>query len=79
MLWFMFLCIPLQFLVNNHTWGLKLRNSTAEHENNPLHVAAKLGNNLAVKVMLDLGFDARAKNVFKKTPLHLATEEGKTM
>lgn len=66
----------LQLLVNDRHWGQLLKNSRAEHENNPLHVAAKQGNNLAVKVMLDLGFYARAKNRFQKSPLHLAAEEG---
>jgi len=65
----------LQFLVNSSSWGQVLRHSTAEYGNNPLHVAAKQGNNLAVKVMLNEGFDARAKNIFQKRPLHLAAEE----
>ena len=68
-------CI-LQFLVNNKTWGPTLKCSTADDGNTPLHAAARQGNRLAVKVMLDEGFDARTKNEHCQTPMHLAAKEG---
>ena len=74
------LCIlSLQFLVTNKTWGQKLLDSTFENGNTPLHVAAKQGKCLAVKVLLDQGFNARAKNMHHRTPMHLAAEEGQHM
>ena len=68
-------CI-LQFLVNNKTWGPTLKCSTADEGNTPLHAAARQGNHLAVKVMLDEGLDARTKNKHCQTPMHLAAKEG---
>ena len=68
-------CI-LQFLVNNKIWGQALKYSTADDGNTPLHAAARQGNHLAVKIMLDEGFDARAKNEHCQTPMHLAAKEG---
>ena len=75
-----YICIPpLQFLVNNKTWGQKLRDCTVEDGNTPLHVAAKQGNHFAVKVLLEEGFNARAKNIDSKSPVHLAAEEDQHM
>ena len=68
-------CI-LQFLANNEIWGQALKCSTADNQNTPLHAAARQGNRLAVKVMLDEGFDARAKNEHSQSPMHLAAKEG---
>ena len=68
-------CI-LQFLINNKTWGEKLKCSTEDNENTPLHAAARQGNHLAVKVMLDEGLDATKKNEHCQSPMHLAAKEG---
>ena len=68
-------CI-LQFLANNEIWGQALKCSTADNQNTPLHAAARQGNHLAVKVMLDEGFDTRAKNEHSQSPMHLAAKEG---
>ena len=74
------LCIlPLQFLINDKTWGQTLRDCTVEDRNTPLHVAARQGNHFAVKVLLDEGFNARAKNIDSKSPMHLAAEEDQHM
>jgi len=50
--------------------------SSQSTKNTPLHTAASQGKNLAVKIMLNEGFDAKAKNINLKTPLHLAAEKG---
>lgn len=71
--------LPLQFLVNDKTWGQKLRDCTVENGNTPLHVAAKQGNCLAVKVLLEERFNARAKNMQHRSPMHLAAEEDQHM
>jgi len=58
-------------------YGSELKDFKDEStKNTPLHTAASQGKNLAVKIMLNEGFDAKAKNINLKTPLHLAAEKG---
>ena len=65
-----------QFLVGDHEWGLKLKQSTDLARNTPLHAAAGCGNLVAMKVLLQFHSDVYAKNCDGNLPIHLAAEQG---
>ena len=66
----------MQFLFSDVEWGSKLRQRTDVDGNTPLHAAARHGNVVAVEVLLQLKFDAYAKNCDGSLPILLAAEEG---
>ena len=63
-------------MISDSVWGVKLSETTDESGNTPLHVAARDGNQGAVRVFLKLKVQANILNNYRKTPIHLAAEHG---
>ena len=63
-------------MISDSVWGVKLSETTDESGNTPLHVAARDGNQGAVRVFLKLKVQANILNNCRKTPIHLAAEHG---
>ena len=66
-------------MINDPTWGSKLRRATDGAGNTPLHIAAKYGNLAAIKLLLEGDSTSREMylvNNSGKTPMHMAAEEG---
>lgn len=66
-------------MINDSTWGSKLRRATDGAGNTPLHVAAKYDNLAAVKLLLEGESSSRETYLVNnngKTPMHMAAEGG---
>ena len=63
-------------MISDCDWGVKLSETTDESGNTPLHIAARDGNQGAVRVFLKLKVQASIYNNCRKTPIHLAAEHG---
>lgn len=63
-------------MISDSVWGVKLSETADESGNTPLHVAARDGNQGAVRVFLTLKVQANILNNYRKAPIHLAAEHG---
>ena len=66
-------------MINDSTWGSKLRHANDGAGNTPLHIAAKYGNLAAIKLLLEedsTSHEMYLVNDSGKTPMHMAAEEG---
>ena len=65
-----------QFMLGHQSWCQKLCETCTNHQNTPLHIAAKEGNLNAVKVLIKYKAKTDAVNDVSKTAVHLAAETG---
>lgn len=55
-----------------------MRKCTDDNGNTPLHIAARVGNNKAMKIMMEWKEEIKCDSINdkRKTPMHLAAENG---
>lgn len=63
-------------MIDDPTWGCKLRRATDDEGNTPLHIAAKYGNLEALRTLLEGNLQLYDSNKCGKTPIHMAAERG---